>query len=826
MNSVLLLALNWRDTDAMGAMEGTAIGLPLEFVYLSSGLTARGIEHTFVDAWLYDRTIPELEDEVRAAKIVVICSAPSYLFWRDGITNIELASRSVRQLKALNPDVLVALVGPHGTVDPESFLEMGLDFLFRGEPDETFPELAERILKGEPYAGIPGIVDARAGLAAERGCSVEVPDLGALPPTDLSRFRLGDYPFPPASGPPALLRGKIATLYEASRGCPYACIYCFKIGFRDKYRVKPPERIDRELAELAAAGVGYVYLIDEIFFLKRKWALEILPLFAKHGIAWGCQTRASAILPEIVTAVLDTGTCGLIQIGLEHTNSEVLAAIGKSETDVVALADALHRLTAGGVKVQLFLVSGLPGDDPSKHAELAETLATFPMDRVDCIVHPAMPFPGTKLWEQGVAEGHGLSGWDDVERAAGMIGSSFSTKEEVELESFRLAGRVREVSDRARIRRAIREGRLPRPADFARLAKHRLDIAAPRLMGELTRRRQTLRSGPLLSRRRKAPQQGRHLIVGPGGIARAHAQVLAQRGQPLGVVGRNAGRARGFASEWPGTPVFASLSEALDDPEVHSVVICLPPHAHEEACLSAIRAGKHVLLEKPVSHDVASARRILSAYESLPLGERGALLVAEQMRYLPFTRSVRSFLGNCAKRTYRFVERRTSRPQGWRLDAVRAGGGVLLDVGVHYVALAKEVFGEVVESTTEVVRRDERGLALDERVTLEHLNGARGVVEVAWGAESDELSLEIGGQGALIRYRLDSRVLWVGARPHPIALRGLNGRHQLVGAYLDAIASGTSDEGSLSAAVNDMELVLGAQPNESKPKGRRPLPTA
>lgn len=299
VSSVLLLALNWRDTDAMGAMEGTAIGLPLEFVYLSSGLADRGIEHVFVDAWLYDRTIPELETEVRAAKIVVICSAPSYLFWRDGITNIELASRSVRQLKALNPDVLVALVGPHGTVDPQSFLDMGLDFLLRGEPDETFPELAARVLAGEPTDEIPGVVDARAGLAAETGCSVEVPDLGALPPTDLSRFRLGDYPFPPASGPPALLRGKIATLYEASRGCPYACIYCFKIGFRDKYRVKPAERIDRELAELAAAGVGYVYLIDEIFFLKRKWAIEILPLFAKHGIAWGCQTRASALLPEI-----------------------------------------------------------------------------------------------------------------------------------------------------------------------------------------------------------------------------------------------------------------------------------------------------------------------------------------------------------------------------------------------------------------------------------------------------------------------------------------------------------------------------------------------
>src|SRR5206468_3029088 len=51
---------------------------------------------------------------------------------------------------------------------------------------------------------------------------------------------------------------------EASRGCPYHCTFCAKENFRDRYRRKPLATILAELDGLIAAGVGYVYFIDEI----------------------------------------------------------------------------------------------------------------------------------------------------------------------------------------------------------------------------------------------------------------------------------------------------------------------------------------------------------------------------------------------------------------------------------------------------------------------------------------------------------------------------------------------------------------------------------
>ena len=57
---------------------------------------------------------------------------------------------------------------------------------------------------------------------------------------------------------------------ETSRGCPYHCTFCAKENFRDRYRRRPLATILDELDALIAAGVGYVYFIDEIFLPWRE----------------------------------------------------------------------------------------------------------------------------------------------------------------------------------------------------------------------------------------------------------------------------------------------------------------------------------------------------------------------------------------------------------------------------------------------------------------------------------------------------------------------------------------------------------------------------
>lgn len=87
-------------------------------------------------------------------------------------------------------------------------------------------------------------------------------------------------------------------------------------------------------------------------------------------------------------------------------------------------------------------------------------------------------------------------------------------------------------------------------------------------------------------------------IVGTGLMGRVHAEALARIGVPVvGVVGSSSDRA---AASGLGA-YYCSFEEMLDDPRVRSVHICSPNHVHHAQAMAAMRAGKHVICEKPLA---------------------------------------------------------------------------------------------------------------------------------------------------------------------------------------------------------------------------------
>lgn len=85
---------------------------------------------------------------------------------------------------------------------------------------------------------------------------------------------------------------------------------------------------------------------------------------------------------------------------------------------------------------------------------------------------------------------------------------------------------------------------------------------------------------------------------------------------------------------------FASLSEALRKVEADAVVVITPPDLHAGQCLEAVRAGKHVLVEKPFTKDLGEARRIVSEAEARGL----KVAVAQNARYYPPLLTLRRLL--------------------------------------------------------------------------------------------------------------------------------------------------------------------------------------
>jgi predicted dehydrogenase len=132
--------------------------------------------------------------------------------------------------------------------------------------------------------------------------------------------------------------------------------------------------------------------------------------------------------------------------------------------------------------------------------------------------------------------------------------------------------------------------------------------------------------------------------------------------------------------------------EAVNDPDADAVDICLPTHQHAEAALGALRAGKHVLVEKPMALDGATADCILAEAE-----RSGKILMSAQvLRFIPEYRAATERIRSGAIGPVRsaLFRRRCAAPfwSQWLSNPEQSGGGVF-DLLIHDIDYCVHAFG-------------------------------------------------------------------------------------------------------------------------------------
>jgi predicted dehydrogenase len=137
---------------------------------------------------------------------------------------------------------------------------------------------------------------------------------------------------------------------------------------------------------------------------------------------------------------------------------------------------------------------------------------------------------------------------------------------------------------------------------------------------------------------------------------------------------------------------YRTTEEALSDPEIEAVDICLPTHLHADAALDALRAGKHVLVEKPMALDGATCDRLIE--EAAQAGR--TFMAAQVCRFLPMYRTAVEKLkcGQLGHVRAAIFRRRCAAPfwSQWLGNADQSGGGVF-DLLIHDVDLMLQMFG-------------------------------------------------------------------------------------------------------------------------------------
>jgi predicted dehydrogenase len=198
------------------------------------------------------------------------------------------------------------------------------------------------------------------------------------------------------------------------------------------------------------------------------------------------------------------------------------------------------------------------------------------------------------------------------------------------------------------------------------------------------------------------------VLAGYGGIGRIHT--LALRQLPViypdaaadfelrGVCMRTEEKAKQAAVEAGCTRWYGNYEDVLRDEAVGIIDLVTPNDLHQGMIEEALRAGKDVLCEKPLSVTRDEAEAIVKAVRS----SRGRLGMVFNYRFVPallkakemMDRGVLGRIYNFRGEYYHTGYQDPERPLSWRMDFSKSGGGAMVDMGVHVIDLVRYLLGE------------------------------------------------------------------------------------------------------------------------------------
>ncbi|MDU4695388.1 MAG: Gfo/Idh/MocA family oxidoreductase [Paenibacillus sp.] len=231
-------------------------------------------------------------------------------------------------------------------------------------------------------------------------------------------------------------------------------------------------------------------------------------------------------------------------------------------------------------------------------------------------------------------------------------------------------------------------------------------------------------------------------ILAAGGIAESFAGDLAyaKNGEAYAIGSRNLEKAKAFAEKIGIPKAYGSYEELVADPEVDAVYVATPHPYHKENVLTALRAGKAVLCEKPFTVNSTELEELVAYARERKL----FLMEAMWTRFLPVIRRVREWLAAGRIGEVRLVKADFGFRVGWdpagRLLNPELGGGALLDAGIYPISFASMVLGPHPQHVQSTAHLGETGVDEHFSVLLTYNNGAvaslNGAVRLAIGNDA------------------------------------------------------------------------------------------
>jgi len=306
--------------------------------------------------------------------------------------------KTVRALKAANPNLRIGMIGAKVAVDAAGSLQAceELDFVARNEFDFTIKEVAE----GRDFAGIKGLSyrapDGRVVHNEERALLHNMDELPFVSPVYQRDLTIENYFI-------GYLRHPYLSFYTG-RGCKSRCTFCLwpqTVGGH-AYRTRSVGHVIDELkwAKQAFPQVKEFFFDDDTLTDDLPRVEALAREIGKLGIVWACNAKGN--VPRSTLKVLADNGCRLFVVGYESGNQKILHNIKKG-----MLIDVARRFTKDchelGIKIHGTFILGLPGETRETIQETIRFATEINPHTIQ--ISLAAPYPGTFLHKQAMENG-------------------------------------------------------------------------------------------------------------------------------------------------------------------------------------------------------------------------------------------------------------------------------------------------------------------------------------------------------------------------------------------------------------------------------------
>ena len=371
--------LHRRRSEGAGHHEALrAIGAPLSFIHL---------RRAGFDVEIYDSTFGSFAGLLSSLDTGQPATLGVYgnLMTRGRVLDIT------REAKARGWKVVVG--GPEPSNYAAEYLAAGADVIVEGEGERTLEELLPALSRGDPLAGIAGILYREGAAVIRTGTREQIADLDAQPWPDRERVDINAYlkAWRERHG-----KGSVSLL--TARGCPYHCRWCSHSTYGKTHRRRSPEGTAAELEWiLGRYNPELLWIADDVFTIHHGWLNRFAAEVKRKGIQtpFECITRADRLNARAADRLAELG-CYRVWIGSESGSQRILDAMERG-VKVEQVREAVGLCRARGIETGMFLMWGYEGEDES---DIEATIEHVKLTRPDSFLTTvSYPIKGTPYYD-------------------------------------------------------------------------------------------------------------------------------------------------------------------------------------------------------------------------------------------------------------------------------------------------------------------------------------------------------------------------------------------------------------------------------------------